>query len=88
MTPRIKSIHVSNLRGIRDLTIPLNRGENLLVIGDNGSGKSSIVDAIELFFKGEIQKISGRNDISANDCVPYKDSGPGECYVDILFDGA
>jgi predicted ATPase len=47
MTPdRITQLRISGLRAIRDLTLSL-RGLTVL-IGDNGTGKSSIVEALEI----------------------------------------
>ena len=47
MVTKIKNINVHAFRGIRDLELELE-GKSLLIQGENGTGKSSIVEAIEL----------------------------------------
>lgn len=56
----IKSIHIKNLRSIKNLDINLfpsdsnqNRESWLLMLGDNGVGKSSILQAIAIALGGE-----------------------------------
>lgn len=56
---KIKSIEINSFRGIsKNLTIEFpnknNRHLSLVILGDNGSGKSSIVDAIEFCLQGQI----------------------------------
>jgi recombinational DNA repair ATPase RecF len=51
MTVKIKTINIHAFRGIPDLELQLD-GKNLLLRGENGTGKSSIVEAIEFFFTG------------------------------------
>ncbi|MCZ3367261.1 MULTISPECIES: AAA family ATPase [Methanobacterium] len=59
MVLKIKKIHIKALRGIKDAEIELN-SNSLLIYGENGTGKSSIVDAIEFFFKRNISTLKGR----------------------------
>jgi len=66
---RIEGIEIESFRGIRRLSLPLE-GRNLIVVGENGSGKSSIVDAIEYFFTGGIQHLEGRADVKKRMSVP------------------
>ena len=66
---RIEGIEIESFRGIRRLSLPLE-GRNLIVVGENGSGKSSIVDAIEYFFTGGIQHLEGRADVKKKMSVP------------------
>lgn len=61
---RLKQLEVSNCRGIRDgpnLTIGLG---GLLLCGDNGTGKSSYIDAIEKLLTGKCSSIDGIQGIS------------------------
>ena len=70
MSCKIDSIEVQDFRGIRRLCLPVE-GRNLIVVGENGSGKSSIVDALEYFFTGEIQPLEGRADVKKSKCIPH-----------------
>ncbi len=54
---KIKNIQIESFRGIPYLDQPLNE-KSLLIHGENGTGKSSIVDAIEYFFTGNISHLS------------------------------
>jgi DNA repair exonuclease SbcCD ATPase subunit len=54
---KIKNIQIESFRGIPYLDQPLNE-KSLLIHGENGTGKSSIVDAIEYFFTGKISHLS------------------------------
>jgi len=55
---KIKSLCIKGFRGIKEeLLLELN-SKSLLLFGDNGSGKSSITDAIEWFYKDFIKHLS------------------------------
>jgi energy-coupling factor transporter ATP-binding protein EcfA2 len=46
-------------RGVRDVfDLSLDQGQSLLVYGENGTGKSSLADAIEWYFTGEIELLA------------------------------
>jgi len=56
---KIKSIALSGFRGVRNsLEINLESSKSLLLYGDNGSGKSSISDAFEWFYKDKVEHLS------------------------------
>jgi len=55
---KIKSIHISSLRGIKNLDLDIG-GKNLIIFGENGTGKSSFVDALEFFFTDKISHLEG-----------------------------
>lgn len=58
---KIKDIKIGGLRGIKkDLNLTLNSPKSVLIYGDNGSGKSSITDAFEWFYKDKIDHLSGQ----------------------------
>ncbi|MCY4524302.1 MAG: AAA family ATPase, partial [Halobacteriovoraceae bacterium] len=57
---RIKSIRIKNFRGIRQ-EIELDAdSESVLLYGDNGTGKSSFLDAIEWFITDKVSHLSSR----------------------------
>lgn len=51
---KLHSIHLSNYRGHKDLTIPLGDGFNV-VVGVNGSGKTSVLKAVCDLLSGLVQ---------------------------------
>jgi len=84
---RIKSIKIKGLRGIKEevsLDLDIN---SLLLYGDNGSGKSSITDALEWFYTNRIDHLVseeiGRGGLEALRNIFLKDDENG--FVDIRF---
>ena len=60
----ISRIEVEGFRGItRACVLPLE-GKSLLLFGENGTGKSSFVDALERLFTGEVSILEGRMGVS------------------------
>jgi hypothetical protein len=56
---RLTKITMQSFRGIRDVyEIDLPQAQSLLMYGDNGTGKSSLADAIEWYFTGEIELLA------------------------------
>src|SRR5690348_12424522 len=59
MTTRIKKLSITGLRGVqKTLELPLSE-KSILLYGDNGTGKSSISDALEWFCKDSVSHLSG-----------------------------
>ena len=56
---QLEEVHIEELRGIRRLTLPMNR-KSFAIHGPNGSGKSGVVDAIEFGLTGDISRLSGK----------------------------
>jgi len=55
---KIKSLHMKGFRGVKEeLSLELN-SKSVLLFGDNGTGKSSITDAIEWFYKDLVDHLS------------------------------
>ncbi|MGU3401351.1 AAA family ATPase [Brucellaceae bacterium D45D] len=50
-TPRLESLRINGFRGFRDLTID-HLGRVNLFVGKNNSGKTSIIEAVQLYFSG------------------------------------
>jgi len=54
---KIKNLSIKGLRGIKkEINFPLN-GKSILLYGENGSGKSSITDALEWFYYDKIKHL-------------------------------
>lgn len=74
---KIKSISINGFRGIRkQIVIPLSEKSGLFY-GDNGTGKSSIADAIEWFYKDNVEHLASKEiDKSAlrNFCLSEQES--------------
>ena len=46
-------------RGVpSEMTVDFGDGDSIVVYGDNGTGKSTIADALEWYFTGEIELLS------------------------------
>ena len=57
---KIKNIEICGLRGIRHcLNLSLDSARSVLIYGDNGSGKSSITDALEWFYYDRVEHLTG-----------------------------
>ena len=56
MGERITKIDLQAFRAVPGtLAMELTDGRSCVVLGDNGTGKSSIADAIEWYFEGQIE---------------------------------
>lgn len=77
MTPAVELHQLSavHFRGIREATIALD-GKNLLLVGENGSGKSSFVDLLEYLLTGRLDRFR-RRDVDESESIPYVDRPKG-----------
>ena len=55
---KILNLEINNIRGIRHFEHDF-QGENAIIVGDNGSGKSSILDAIDFLLTGNMSRLKG-----------------------------
>jgi hypothetical protein len=81
----IKKINIHALRGISDLELFLE-GKNLILKGENGTGKSSIVEAFEFFFTGRLRNFTGIEDLSLQKHVHHKNFYSNDISVKVIFD--
>lgn len=59
MSERITQITLQAFRGVPEsFTLCFDGGRSCIVLGDNATGKSSIVDAIELYFRGTVEALN------------------------------
>lgn len=52
------SIEINCMRGIKNLKLNFG-GKTAVIYGDNGTGKSGVIDAIDFLIKGDITRLSG-----------------------------
>ncbi len=62
-------LEIKNVRGIRDANLLLE-GQNLVLVGENGAGKSSFVDALEYLFTGSLERLC-RQDVKERQSFPF-----------------
>lgn len=82
---KLKSVDIKALRGVRDWEIPLG-GKSLVLWGENASGKSSLVDALEFFFTGAIGHLVGTKVLSVARHAPHVELGSDKLQVSLTFD--
>ena len=55
---KVLNLEAKNIRGIKNIKIE-PKGQNVVVFGPNGTGKSAIVDAIDFLLTGKISRLTG-----------------------------
>ena len=75
MATKIKSISIAGVRGIKDSVSLFLNEKSVLLYGDNGTGKSSISDAIEWFYTDKVSHLSGSE-------IDLKDALRNSCQKD------
>lgn len=85
MSVKIKNIHINAFRGIPDLELPLD-GKSLLLRGENGTGKSSIVEAIEFFLTEKVSNLEGVRGLSLRRHGPHVRHSPKDVRISVTFD--
>ena len=59
MNEKLHRLVMHAFRGIpSEMTVDFGKGESTVVYGDNGTGKSTIADALEWYFTGDIELLS------------------------------
>lgn len=79
---KVLEIEIAGFRGIRQLTLKPN-GASFAVLGDNGTGKSGVVDAIDFLLTGHIARLEGEGTqgISLREHGPHIDMNPPDARV-------
>lgn len=80
----IDRIDVHGVRGIRQCTLDLD-GKWLYFLGENGTGKSSLIDALEYFFTGHVRSLEGTQSLSPSRHLHHVDVDPGQMTVSMQF---
>jgi energy-coupling factor transporter ATP-binding protein EcfA2 len=59
VTERLQRLVMHAFRGVpKEMTVDFGTGESTVIYGENGTGKSTIADALEWYFRGEIELLS------------------------------
>jgi DNA repair protein SbcC/Rad50 len=86
MTVRLKSLVVEDFRSIRGTQRISLDASTVLIHGPNGTGKTSLLSAIEFGLTGAVASL-GRFDPGYLEHLPHKKSPTGKCRVSIEVDG-
>jgi energy-coupling factor transporter ATP-binding protein EcfA2 len=85
--PRIRRLEIQGFRGIRQQVSLLLEGKSVLLFGENGTGKSSFVDALEKLFTGRVSTLDGRaQGLSSDQHGPHIRDGHYPPRIAITFD--
>ena len=85
---KIQKIKISSIRGIpNDFERELNC-KSLVITGDNGTGKSGLIDAVDFLLTGRIKRLSGEGtkDISQGEYGHHIDKTPKEARVEAIVE--
>ncbi len=86
--PRIRSLTIRNFRafpGPAEVPIPFN-GRNVVIFGENGSGKSTIFHALDGFFSVAERNKSERRTRLGKNLNLFSGLDLGETWVEVAFD--
>ena len=83
----IDEVDVKCLRGITSSSLALN-GKWLYLLGENGTGKSSFIDAIEYLFTGNVQHLQGIQTVSMGRHLHHVDRQVDNMSVAVRFSGS
>jgi energy-coupling factor transporter ATP-binding protein EcfA2 len=86
VSERLQRLVMNAFRGVPgEMTVDFGSGQSIVVYGENGTGKSTIADALEWYFTGQIELLTheGRQHAVRN---LRKGKGP-ETWVEVVTDG-
>lgn len=81
---KIKRLTASNFRGVIQESLDLD-GCSVVILGENGTGKSSFIDALEFYFTGKVSHLEGAQGVSTARHAPHILAGTGEKSVSVGF---
>lgn len=85
---RITRLDVRGFRGVRQERSLLFDGKSILLFGENGSGKSSFVDALEKLFAGRISTLDRVQGLSSDRHGPHIRNGDNPTRLRVVFTDA
>lgn len=77
---KLQNIHIKSFRGIKDYYLDF-KDKSLVLVGENGSGKSSIVNAFEFLFTGKVQSLNGIQAIKHDQSLVHLGDNPEDLSV-------
>ena len=80
----INTIKIKSFRGIVDYELDMSK-KSLVLCGENGSGKSSIVNAFEYLFTGKVDSLSGSREINHSKSLINITGDKNDVYVEALI---
>lgn len=85
--PRIRRLDLQGFRGVRQSVGLLFEGKSVLLFGENGTGKSSFVDALEKLLAGRVSTLDGRAQaLSSERHGPHIRNGGHPLLIAMSFD--
>ena len=82
--PTIKTLTVRRFRGIVDTPLEVD-DRSVVLLGENGTGKSSFVDALEFFFTGKVAHLERTQGVSTPQHAPHIHGTREDTAVEIVF---
>lgn len=82
--PTIKTLTARYFRGIVDTTLEVN-DRSVVLLGENGAGKSSFVDALEFFFTSRVTHLEGAQSVSTVRHAPHIHSTRDDTTIEVEF---
>jgi putative ATP-dependent endonuclease of OLD family len=75
---QLSSLQVHNFRGIREFSTPIELHEYTLLVGPNNSGKSTVIDALRVFYEKGLKFDEQRD-------VPKGETADKESWIELEF---
>jgi len=84
---KVLELHIENIRGIKKIDLK-PEGNNFVIYGPNGTGKSAVVDALDFLFTGKISRLAGEgtSGITLGKHGCHIDSDPKETIVQAVVE--
>lgn len=80
---KILELVIHNFRGIVDMPPLQVNGQNMVVYGRNGVGKSAVADAVDFLLTGDVSRLSGEgtSEVSLKKHGPHVGKNPADSFV-------
>lgn len=83
----IDRIRVKGFRGVKQLTPLVLGGKSLVLFGENGTGKSAFVEALERVLTGRVSTLEGVQGLSFQRHGPHIRVGPNDWLIELELTG-